>query len=826
MFITRLYLKGYQRLKPSGIQEIDLCFTSVQQVIIGTNGSGKSSILAEASPLPAVARNYDEGGEKLIEFHHMGKHYTCISRFEKKAGTHYFRVDGEVLNNWGTSKVQLQLVKTHFGLDPSLLSLLMGKENFTDYPALKRRQLLMDISGSDFDYAMKVYNALRERTKAQQTIAKHEASRVAAHQQRRVDLGDPKPKEQEIKTLLADIERCYQLSPKRQFQDFATLKQQHDDYPRKIQEHATRVMNQYPAPPSFWGDTKPSLSWIAERINQCAQQMVKFDEGLKEAYDKRASLIEILANSDKVNQLEAITAAKDSMAQRLEQIKQQLGDQDIGPEGAYENFEQIYPRLAKALQALPDNHNHALNAQKHETCVQKSVQARHRLGELHKEQASISTELKHALSKCETVCPQCELAFIPGVGPQDIPNLERKLNHTQRTIEQLEESLGLLDQYIRDYQNFHDMRMKLCASMQGNPMHKRLWEELEPLLMECQDARMFQTVEAYRDRLTLEQQYHSTQKQYQSVYRDWEFTQALASKDLSHSQDQNLQLDQHIANLLTQKEQTKQQHARLCGYLNAMTQWMQDYEVLLHMIEQAAKNAQEGVDHLYRKTLEEHRLSLQLVVSQHQRDLHDLSVVENAVKEAELQLGVAQTRQNIYGGLTKSLSPTEGLIAEHIRGFLNTFVDQINRIIAAVWTYDFRVLACGLDAEELDYKFPLAVESDEATSPDIAECSSSQLDMINFAIRLTIMHFLGLQDHPLYLDELAATMDEQHRINMFRFVHSLVESGRCSQLFMISHYVAGHGGMANAEVLVVSDTNIINMPGVYNQHAKIKRSRT
>lgn len=826
MFITRLYLKGYLRLKPSGIDEIDLNFTSIQQVIIGTNGSGKSSILAEASPYPAQSRNYEEGGEKHIELSHHGKQYVCINKFEKKTSSHYFSVDGEVLNAWGTSKIQQQLVKTHFGLDASLLALLMGKENFSDYPALKRRQLLMDISGSDFDYAMKVFNSLKERSKAQHTITKHEASRVAAHQQKLSDLGDVQPKEREIAALVKDIERCYALSPKQLTHTYAEVVDQHKTYPERIHHLGGWVTQHYPYPPKEWGTTQPSVDGIKERLSQYEHQLKTTQEALEKAYERRADLVEILANSDKAGQLDALTHAKEHLNRKLEEAQRSLGGEPKNVEAAFHSFEQIYPKLLKSLEALPDNRNHELNADKYEQAVKKGTALKHKLNEAFKRQAQLQTELKHLTAQCVVQCPHCRQSFIPGVSTTDLPKLTQEANIAETHIQQLEEALERVEDYQRRYQVFHDQKMKLCASMQGNPMHSVLWERLEPLLGECQDTLLFSAVEAYRQRLVLEQHHYAIEAQYAVVYRDWEFAQAMASKDFSLSQDQNLQLDQHISFLLTEQDRLIGERQTLRQYGNDLSHWLSQYDLLMTTIQQAFENAQEGVDHLFRQTLEDHRLNLQLVVSQHQRDLHDLRMVTNAIQEAQTQLDLAHTRQSIYSNLTKAISPNEGLISEHIRGFLSTFVDQINRIIAAVWTYDFRVLPCGLDSDELDYKFPLSIESDDPTSTDLSECSSSQLDMLNFAIRLTVMHFLGLQDYPLYLDELAATMDEQHRINMFAFVHSLVESGNCSQLFMISHYVAGHGGMANAEVLVVSDTNIINMPGVYNRHARIKRSKT
>src|SRR5690606_12668929 len=87
-----------------------------------------------------------------------------------------------------------------------------------------------------------------------------------------------------------------------------------------------------------------------------------------------------------------------------------------------------------------------------------------------------------------------------------------------------------------------------------------------------------------------------------------------------------------------------------------------------------------------------------------------------------------------------------------------------------------------------------------------------------------IAQYLNLTDYPLYLDELAPTLDEQHRENLTRYVNNLMESNQFDQMFMISHYAANHYAFANAQILMMDGRNIINKPGQFNNHAKITYS--
>lgn len=217
---------------------------------------------------------------------------------------------------------------------------------------------------------------------------------------------------------------------------------------------------------------------------------------------------------------------------------------------------------------------------------------------------------------------------------------------------------------------------------------------------------------------------------------------------------------------------------------------------------------------LLNKTIREH----QSLLAQTEQYLVTTNALRDIITDLETSLSKAQEEAIIFKTLAEELSPTEGLIAEMLKGFITTLTEQMNAIIDQIWTYDLRVMPCGMDSEELDYKFPLNVKNNEMTVPDVSKASSSQVDVINFAFKLVTMLYLGFEDYPLYLDELAPSLDEQHRINIAIFVKNLVETKKCSQLYMISHYLTGHGVFTHADVCVMDDSNILNLPSMYNSH--------
>jgi ABC-type cobalamin/Fe3+-siderophores transport system ATPase subunit len=67
MKIVSIELKGYKFLALSNINFIQLRPENKLQLILGTNGSGKSSLLKECSPLPANPSEFTKDGYKLID---------------------------------------------------------------------------------------------------------------------------------------------------------------------------------------------------------------------------------------------------------------------------------------------------------------------------------------------------------------------------------------------------------------------------------------------------------------------------------------------------------------------------------------------------------------------------------------------------------------------------------------------------------------------------------------------------------------------------------------------------------------------------------------
>ena len=61
MLLKTIKLSGLKHFTLSNIQTIEVDFTAPLQLVLGTNGCGKSSIMAQLTPMPATPQDYYEG---------------------------------------------------------------------------------------------------------------------------------------------------------------------------------------------------------------------------------------------------------------------------------------------------------------------------------------------------------------------------------------------------------------------------------------------------------------------------------------------------------------------------------------------------------------------------------------------------------------------------------------------------------------------------------------------------------------------------------------------------------------------------------------------
>ena len=81
-------------------------------------------------------------------------------------------------------------------------------------------------------------------------------------------------------------------------------------------------------------------------------------------------------------------------------------------------------------------------------------------------------------------------------------------------------------------------------------------------------------------------------------------------------------------------------------------------------------------------------------------------------------------------------------------------------------------------------------------------------EIVDLSFRLIAMKYLGLNNYPIYIDELGASFDEKHREAAFYLIKEMSGSDDFSQVFLISHYNDCYGCLTNIDTIILSPENI------------------
>ena len=830
MRIKRLRLEGYERLLLRNIKVFEIRITSAHQMIIGTNGSGKSSVMYELSPLPAQGSHFIKGGSKTIELEHAGKTYVLMSDFSLHSGKHSFLVDGDVnqnLNPGGTATVQKELIKQYFNYDDSLHRILTGIHRFSTMPALARRDVLVQLSGCNLDYAMEIWKQLKTRKRDMQGVVKHTATRLA-HETEKL------PTESELKALTdkADslktelVIAMEALEPN--LEEASHRKQQLTQSIQALTGLFNETLRCYPKRPAFTNNESiNSVDDINDIIIRHEKKQAADNQLLEHYHAEFNKVRDIVGALQKTN-----AAGIEDLKQTSERLKDER-DAIINRISLFKDIEgstakvvsiktnAIFPELVELFSTLPDNSNRRYSRENREKAASKHTALLHQRTNIQSAVGKLEHRLEHINNAKQEKCPDCGYVWIPGIRKGEEAELSTNIEKGHANLKQITDQITDIENYLEAFKSYSEIYRRFQRVVESTPDLTHLWDYVMNNDRQFTNPRTMLPV--------LDQWQHDIQLHAEAfdVTAQIELYDAATIKaaSLTGSEAYGDRIDsisENIHSLTQSLNAIEKDISELKRYRDACKHILQNVQT--HAVKHIA-DIERSVDLLVRIARRDH---LRHAIKEHQSTL---AHAENALVQARSIADVVNdlTKSHLtvkqdfdaFALLESEISPIDGLIADQIKGFIETFVAQFNAIIAQVWTYPLAIKPCGTDAGELDYKFPVQVNNEPAGS-DVreSEVSTGQLEVIDFAFHILVMLYLGLDDYPLHIDELGTHMDEQHRINIMHFVRSLVETKRCSQLFMISHYAASHGIFTNAEICVMDDRNI-HLPTTYNNHVTL-----
>lgn len=834
MRAIELELYKHALLAFSAIESIHYKPEQRVQIIIGSNGSGKSTLLSELNPLPTERKFMGDGGFKRFYTEHKGVFYTLYYKYSKTNVKCSFiehrpeSVDVE-LNEGGTAAAQKILIEKIFGLDVNLLKLWLGKTKFTALAPVKRRDWILKLSGSDLDYAMTIFNRAKQETNDARSVEKHYIKRLANEIDDKASVVDVEALEDRVATLTTNINRLMEQRDTR-IANTASIKFNLDNlldefYRCTTSYFETIVVRPRHVPPCV-RDNSSLYEYAVALKTQIEQRRLDIENLYEQQALHNAAIQAGVVNG--VGSLNDLVKINEDLTQQLNEL---LRTTTIYAE--YDNntnFQEVSgvyaackPTLIDILSMMGDNSNGRYAVENGNTAISKIRAFTDRIASMTQRKDQLHYAIDHYNHTTDVNCPKCNHGFKPGFADMNPTEMQNEINQLADDIAKCKERLAYCESFLEEYNQYNTHVSMIRELFKNNRSLVVLFKMLRddglyskppishmPILMEFE--QMLYNCIAID---TLKQDIQSNQAIIDGI-------KAAKLDQQSYTQSFEATLSNRIndtINRITFEESVLREvevygraikkrnelHARVNEIVVEMETLLTDY--LLSLANKEIAN----------------RLSIeQVTLAQTTTTLNNVMRQDAVINEVRVEKEKATHNLRVYSAVMEALSPTEGLISKYIQGFLDVFIEDVNLVINEIWTTPLEVMSCAVGSSEVNCKFPLSVNDGHCLSDDISEASDGQVDIINFAFRIALAQYLDLQDYPLYVDELAPTLDEQHRINVIRYLTDLMENNQFEQMFMVSHYASNHYAFSNADVLMLDGRNIIEKPASYNTNVVIK----
>lgn len=818
MKIISLELIGYKMFKLARTHRLVYKPTAKQQLILGTNGSGKSSLLSELSPLPAKHADFRPGGKKVIKIEHGTSFYELTSL--QSGNKHSFVVDGVELNEGRTYQVQLRLVKDHFRYTPKIHELLTGQILFTELRPVERREWITELSGTDWTFALGEFNKLKSKARDAQGAFRHQQSRLAT--------------ETEALSLITDSEeiriRADQLKSElnQLLMDYVPNTPSHAEITSKLNSLFSDISNRAQIalskiPDYIYSGQYTTLSQFDERIQELRSN-IELQRFTLERSTRDYNDLESILGSFGEGKLENVENIDNEIAQitnHVEGLKSKSRTFVLSNAKAIlHEGDAALSELHSIMTTIPDNSDGrygrvAVDAKSaHLTTMQNWIDKASR------QLANAHERLAHLKGTHSTECPKCQYIWKVGVSQSEVEALEDLLLKLPERLEKAREEVKATQTYLeeaeayarvwgrfRTLSNFHVRLAPLFNHILDHDLLvNRPNENLSIIMRWRHDVDLAVELDDWEERLSQLLQIKKAQEQFGSSVKITERMAAL-EKEISDVAPRIAELNQSL-----QEEQRRKSDA--LAHIDRMNLIDNDLLGFTKMLDTAIVS-------IKNELLDGQMSSRHLELSAIQKKLSDRDTLAGIVNDLRAECERLEVKSKALNLMVSALSPTEGIIADRLRDAIFSVIEQMNTVIASVWSHELRILECGFEGGDLDYKFPVVVESPEDVTGDISRCSKGQKEMINIAFKLTAMLYMGFLEYPLFLDEPGEGFDEEHRNQIMSLVRQMLDSGHYSQLFMVSHIATSHGAFLDAQTLVLDSTNI-TVPGVFNDHATLE----
>ena len=795
--IKELILTNYDRFFLNNIESIEFRPKQKLQLLLGTNGSGKSSLLSELNPLPINKNDFTNGSKEItIEKDNN------IFKLKSTSNKNSFMLNNTELNDGGTKTVQLNLVKEYFNLTPKYNNIILGTEKLTAMSTNERKNILREMSTVDYSYGIYLYNTLKQELR--DTVGYLKLMQIEMNNDISNIVNDD-----EILILKNDITKCKNMidslsmsySKSEEYKDIPIIdlnidmdildknKLQSDlDYNNKfiinIEEEITNLNKEIDSLDDYSTTIKDS-----ETLNTKLKSLEEYFKNINNKYN-----MEKYSPIDSKNRLDKL------LNSNLNNINIEL---------SYLDNIIFTPTEHKELKSKLEILNNNLKIVSHG---------------YDKNSKELEILLSNKTDNNKITCSSCGTMNYFGYSKEKEDILQEKVNNFKIKYDELN------SQYLELYEVYQKQKQKITYL-----------QEIKEIISDLSIIPLYtDLVKKYVNDIT-----SITSTMLNIIFKNIEdFLIDIKDYDSNNNEliEVKLKISSGIEILNIYKRKYIEDKDKLINKLNVLLDKKREVNSNIVIIKNNIEKCNIVNKHIetLNTIIANYKFNKKQIVINNKntiltntiRELKSLLItledkysnIEKIKSRIEINKKHIDSHEDIRVALQyaiNALSPTEGIIAKSINSFINVFLNEMNTIINSVWSYELTLLPCQIsESNDLDYLFAVKVADNKKDIKDVAYLSTSMKDIVDLSFKIVFMKYMKLTHMPLMLDEFGVFMDDTHRNKVYDVIENLL-SNNFSQIYFTANFKSIYGRFVDSDINILDDKNLELDDIFYNENLKI-----
>lgn len=809
-----------------GMEGIKIKPDSDRMVIIGPNGSGKTSLLEIMAAYPPQAPAFHSNGYVRNKFtDESGNIFEMIADFSN-AKKYQFLRNGDNLNEGGTMGVQEELMLEHLGIDSFVNAIATNQLHFHQLSPTKREEYLNRISGIDLTVAYKLFNeakrSLRDTTGALKMLNTDlmQAMPRLIEESERVQMEDRLLALNERLTHL--YKECYDPSMDEHAMSPAAGQRLCDEYEIATHELKEAFKNNHPkgvygfkSREAYLAKEQELLGRI-EVINNALIMARRNFDSLSEIYHK------LFDNSqDNVENIE----------EEIQFLKTRLGELNNfpflhRPTTAYKDPERTHKELEAMSQVyierlcnLPPELSKKADRAELQLLQTKVLKG----DELYLRYETTLNRLinrkEHIESSKNLHCPKCKYKWNPESSEQELTKINEEIEQGTQAKEALLKTQGKYKEKIAQIQTLLEAAYEVAALEKGVYDGENVFAFIRTNHSwgtNPNDAVMaFTRIVADVAQLA---EIHKVQVRLNDLTAILNRLNECDVGGVSSLKGRMAELETEVSNLTYERISLDERLKFIRANANAFHNFEADINNRIERLETMRTRIANYSCYLLNNAVKKEIEEINTNMASLSESIRTANEVKSTVAHLKDSIAKQEARRDGFMLIIDELSPKAGLIAEQLSEFVNNFISMVNEVLSVVCSYHFRILPCKTNSESIDYVFPVEIADTPKPVDDIRNLSDGQTTMIKFAFKIVSLLCKGVSGIPLWVDEVDRELSPDHKIKMINYIRNLIDDGVFSQLFIISHHESTHGALPDYDVV---DLSPIKGHPDYNKVAEI-----